>query len=80
MSNELNNEVIKLQNEVERLTRDNEELRMVLKGEKAMNKSLKLDIQTKLVALEQVLQMNDELLKRNSNLRFTINDIFATKP
>lgn len=80
MSNELKNEIIKLQNEVERLTRDNEELRMVLKGEKAMNKSLKLDIQTKLVALEQVLQMNDELLKRNSNLRFTINDIFATKP
>tara|TARA_R100001163_G_C5039810_1_gene178202 strand:+ start:616 stop:846 length:231 start_codon:yes stop_codon:yes gene_type:complete len=75
----MDNDIIKLQNEVERLTRDNEELRMVLKGEKSMNRSLKLDIETKQVALEQILKMNDELLQRNANLRFTINDIVATK-
>jgi|21_taG_2_1085346.scaffolds.fasta_scaffold207951_2 hypothetical protein len=76
----INNDIIKLQNEVTKLTRDNEELRMVLKGEKSMNKSLKLDIETKLVALEQILKINTELLNRNANLRFTINDIFTTKP
>lgn len=75
----MDNDIIKLQNEVERLTRDNEELRMVLKGEKSMNRSLKLEIETKQVALEQILKMNDELLQRNANLRFTINDIVATK-
>ena len=75
----MDNDIIKLQNEVERLTRENEELRMVLKGEKGMNRSLKLDIETKQVALEQILKMNDELLQRNANLRFTINDIVATK-
>lgn len=75
----MDNDIIKLQNEVERLTRENEELRMVLKGEKSMNRSLKLDIETKQVALEQILKMNDELLQRNANLRFTINDIVATK-
>ena len=75
----MDNDIIKLQNEVERLTRDNEELRMVLKGEKSMNRSLKLDIETKQVVLEQILKMNDELLQRNANLRFTINDIVATK-
>jgi len=80
MSNELKNKIIKLENEVERLTLDNEELRMVLKGEKSMNKSLKIDIETKLVALEQILKMNEALLSRNANLRFTINDIVATKP
>lgn len=75
----MDNDIIKLQNEVERLTRENEELRMVLKGEKSMNRSLKLEIETKQVALEQILKMNDELLQRNANLRFTINDIVATK-
>jgi len=80
MSNELKNKIVKLENEVERLTGDNEELRMVLKGEKSMNKSLKIDIETKLVALEQILKMNEALLSRNANLRFTINDIVATKP
>jgi len=80
MSNELKNKIVKLENEVERLTLDNEELRMVLKGEKSMNKSLKIDIETKLVALEQILKMNEALLSRNANLRFTINDIVATKP
>jgi hypothetical protein len=75
----MNYEIINLQHKVEKLTKDNEELRMVLKGEKAMNNSLKLDIETKIVALEQVLKMNDELLKRNASLRVTINDIVATK-
>lgn len=79
MDNEIKNQIIKLQSEVERLTKDNEELRMVLNGEKAMNKSLKLDIETKLVALEQILKMNETLLSRNASLRFTINDIAATK-
>ena len=62
----MDNDIIKLQNEVERLTRENEELRMVLKGEKSMNRSLKLDIETKQVALEQILKMNDENLISSS--------------